>query len=236
MDQQFTPHTGSSLTEVQRRFERWRKHRKLGAPIPAAIWEGAVSLCADHSRAQLLTRAAHAEMGCQVDRLLENLLPAGDHLTNLQRMLQLDTLSWLPDDLLMKVDRMRMAASLEARVLYLDNNVVTLAECMPDTLKLRGQTTKYLLKTIARKLLPTSITDRAKHGFELPLTEWIRSDLGSHFTGLIMDGPLQRTGLFNQTYIPELLTTNQQSQADHSTRIWMLGNLGLWLHRFAVKI
>jgi asparagine synthase (glutamine-hydrolysing) len=190
----------------------------------------------DYYRTRLLTREAKAEIENQTYPLLENHLSNMGPLTRIQKMLQIDTVSWLPDDLLMKVDRMSMAASLEARVPYLDNNVVALAESMPDTLKLRGQTTKYLLKTIARKLLPASITDRAKHGFELPLSDWIRGDLGSHFTGLIMDGPLQRTGLFDQAYIAELLNANQQSHADHSHRIWMLGNLSLWLHRFVVKI
>jgi len=172
----------------------------------------------------------------QADELLMHHLSKTEDLTDLQKMLQLDTLSWLPDDLLMKVDRMSMAASLEARVPYLDNNVIALAERMPDSLKIRHRVTKYALKAVARKLLPSSIVDRPKHGFELPLDEWIRGDLGTQFRGLILDGPLQDLRLFNRAFVTELLDSNQKSKADHSTRIWMLGNLSLWLDKFAIKL
>ncbi len=190
----------------------------------------------DHYRTQLLTRAAHAEMGCQVDGLLESLLPAEDHLTNLQRMLQLDTLSWLPDDLLMKVDRMSMAASLEARVPYLDNGVVALAERLPDSLKVRGRITKYALKAVARKVLPSNIVDRPKHGFELPLDEWIRDDPKAFFRTFLLDGPMLRTRLFNDTYINRMLRLHYEGKADHGARIWMLANLNIWMNRFDVKM
>ncbi len=209
----------ASISTTDERVIAWRK---VGFP--------------DHYRARLLTRDLQAEVDQHAQDLVRTHLADTGHLTALQKMLQLDTLSWLPDDLLMKVDRMSMAASVEARVPYLDNRVVGLAESMPDRLKLRGRATKYALKAVARKLLPPFIVERPKHGFELPLDEWIRDELGVHFRSLLLDGPVANPHLFDQAYINNIITAHRASKADHGARIWLLANLALWLDRFAVKV
>jgi asparagine synthase (glutamine-hydrolysing) len=231
--------TISFSLEILPRFER---QKRLLAKVSKASNGNDRLLCwrkvgfPDHYRERLLTDEVRTEVSRQADDLVETYLSDANHLTDLQKMLHLDTLSWLPDDLLMKVDRMSMAASIEARVPYLDNNVIALAERMPDTFKMRGPITKYLLKEMARKLLPNSIVDRPKHGFELPLDEWIRGELGEHFRALLLDESLSRSPLFNKTYITELLDRHSESKADHGPRIWMLGNLQLWLDRFGVSL
>jgi asparagine synthase (glutamine-hydrolysing) len=107
---------------------------------------------------------------------------------------------------------------------------------MPDALKIRGRITKYALKVVARKLLPSDIVDRPKHGFELPLDEWIRGDAEASFRTLLMDGPMLRMRLFNEGYINRMLRLHHEGKADHGTRIWMLANLNIWMDRFDVKM
>ena len=89
------------------------------------------------------------------------------------RLLHVDASLWLPDDLLVKVDRATMAHSLEARVPYLDHEFVQACARLPSTWKLHGRTTKYILKKVAEKYLPREIVHRSKQGFVMPLTEWL---------------------------------------------------------------
>jgi asparagine synthase (glutamine-hydrolysing) len=107
---------------------------------------------------------------------------------------------------------------------------------MPDSLKIKGHKSKYILKKIAQKILPASIIQRPKQGFELPLDEWIRGDLASFFHDLVLDGYLQRTGLFNNSYIEALYKDQYDGRVDHGARIWMLANLRLWFERFSVGV
>ena len=102
---------------------------------------------------------------------------------------------WLPDDLLLKNDRMTMAHGVEARVPYLDHKFVELAFSLPDALKVRGAIDKYALRQMARGLLPAQIVNRRKKGFTVPLEEWLAADGGSRHQRL--DEPLKDSGLVN---------------------------------------
>ena len=91
----------------------------------------------------------------------------------------LDINTWLPDDLLVKVDRMSMAHSLELRVPFLDHQVVEFAYRLPSSLKIKGDQNKYILKKVAEPLLPHEIVYRPKKGFPVPLASWFRNELAS---------------------------------------------------------
>src|SRR5439155_695554 len=97
--------------------------------------------------------------------------------TDLNQMLYVDTKVWLPDDLLIKADKMTMAASVELRVPFLDHRLVEFAARLPVGYKLRGHEGKYLLKKVMESFLPQDIVYRRKAGFALPLPEWFRKDL-----------------------------------------------------------
>jgi asparagine synthase (glutamine-hydrolysing) len=84
--------------------------------------------------------------------------------------------------------------------------------------------------------LPVQIVERPKQGFELPLDEWFRDDLGLHFRALLLDGSLAIHGLFNRAYIEGIISAHRAYRANHGGRIWILANLGIWLNRFAVKV
>jgi asparagine synthase (glutamine-hydrolysing) len=141
----------------------------------------------------------------------------------LDRMLHIDANLWLPDDLLMKVDRASMAYSLEARVPYLDRRLIEFAARLPAHFKLRGLETKYLLKKVAlRGWLPKEIALRPKWGFVIPLKEWLSRDLKP-----VCDDLLSPQGLFGRN----LFRTPWHEK--NGTRQFALMSLELWFRKYA---
>jgi asparagine synthase (glutamine-hydrolysing) len=139
--------------------------------------------------------------------------------------------TYLPDDLLIKTDRSSMAVSLETRAPFLDVRVIELAARIPLNLKLRGRTTKYILKQAARGLLPDAIIDRPKHGFGVPLGAWLRRDQ-SLVRELLFDRRTRERGLLDQAAVAALLDEHAAGRRDHGQRIWALLTLELWYRLF----
>lgn len=139
--------------------------------------------------------------------------------------------TYLPDDLLIKTDRSSMAVSLETRAPFLDVRVIELAARIPLNLKLRGRTTKYILKRAARGLLPDAIIDRPKHGFGVPLGAWLRRDQTS-VRELLLDQRTRERGLLDGATVAALLDEHASGQRDHGQRIWALLTLELWYRLF----
>jgi asparagine synthase (glutamine-hydrolysing) len=148
----------------------------------------------------------------------------------LDRMLDADLRLWLPDDLLMKMDKMSMAASIEARVPLLDHPLIEWAAMLPDRFKVRGLEGKVLLKRLARRLLPNEVVDRPKVGFTVPLSPWFRGPLRE----LLADTLLSSTCLARGYYQPEVLRRtvedHLEGRRDRSRELWTLLTLELW-HR-----
>jgi asparagine synthase (glutamine-hydrolysing) len=143
----------------------------------------------------------------------------------------LDVKSYLPLDILTKVDRMSMAHSIEARVPLLDHVLVEFAATIPPELKLRGSTTKYVLKRAMRGLLPDAIIDRRKQGFAVPLGRWFRGQLSGFARELLLSETSQQRGLFNRTYIEQLLA--QLERGRHlDLQLWTLISFELWCRTF----
>ena len=139
-----------------------------------------------------------------------------------------DTMLYLPDDILVKVDRMSMAVSLEARPPFLDHRVVELLGQMPAALKYRNGVSKYLLKVAFRDLLPHTIVNRSKHGFTLPVDLWFRGELRSLAEDLFAPARLNRSGIFNSDYLQLLLQEHLSGQKNHKTQLWSLLMFLLW--------
>jgi asparagine synthase (glutamine-hydrolysing) len=144
----------------------------------------------------------------------------------LSRQLYTDLKSYLVDDVLTKVDRMSMAASLEVRPPLLDHELVEYVARIPSHLKLRAFTSKHILKQAASRLLPPSIVHRRKSGFSMPVKNWLRRDLKP----LLMDtlDGLDRQGLFNAPHIRTLVAEHEAMRANHSHTLWALLVLGVW--------
>ena len=115
----------------------------------------------------------HAARAAELFRAYAARGPAGD---GVGRLLYLDAKTYLPGDILTKVDRMSMAVSLEARSPFLDHHVIEFAASLPENLKLRGLTTKYLLKRVLKRLLPAENLKRGKMGFPVPIGNWFRRE------------------------------------------------------------
>jgi len=140
--------------------------------------------------------------------------------------------TYLPDDLLIKTDRSSMAASLETRAPLLDVRLIELAARIPLNLKLRGRTTKYILKQAARGLLPDAIIDRPKHGFGVPLGAWLKRDQ-SLVRDILLDRRTRERGLLNAAAVTALLDDHAAGRRDHGQRIWALLTLEMW-HRLFI--
>jgi asparagine synthase (glutamine-hydrolysing) len=147
-------------------------------------------------------------------------------------MLDADLRLWLPDDLLLKMDKMSMAASLEARVPLLDHPLVEWAARLPDRFKVRGLEGKVLLKRLARRWLPAEVVDRPKVGFTVPLSPWFRGPLRE----LLADTLLAPACLGRGYYRPEVLRgyvdDHLAGRRDRARELWTLLTLELWHRTF----
>ncbi len=150
----------------------------------------------------------------------------------LDDQLYADLKTYLVDDLLVKVDRMSMAVSLEARVPFLDHEVVEFAARIPAALKLRGFTRKYILRKAVGHLLPPAILTRGKEGFSIPMKNWLRGELKPMMTDLLSADRLRRQGWFQPYYVQQLITEHLQERANHSHRLWPLMVFQLWCDRY----
>jgi asparagine synthase (glutamine-hydrolysing) len=146
--------------------------------------------------------------------------------------LQADIMTYLPNDLLVKVDIATMAVSLEARSPFLDHHVIEFAASLPEKLKLRGLTTKYLLKRFLRKLLPAENLQRRKMGFGVPISHWFRGALQPFLRETILSEKALNRGLFRPQEIKRLVDLHTRSERDYSQQLWTLLMLELWFNKF----
>jgi asparagine synthase (glutamine-hydrolysing) len=148
----------------------------------------------------------------------------------IDKLMYIDARLWLPDDLLTKVDRATMAHSLEARVPYLDHRFFEFCARLDPALKQRGATTKYLLKKLALKLLPSGIVQRPKQGFFPPLSEWFAGPLKAEIGAAL--SALDRRGLFRPGALRAVGEEHYAGRRNHSGRLWALLVLERWFQRY----
>jgi asparagine synthase (glutamine-hydrolysing) len=149
----------------------------------------------------------------------------------LKQILFLNFTTYLLDDLLVKTDRMSMAHGLEVRCPFLDTALVEWAASLPDNMKIRRGTLKYILRYAYRDIVPQPILDRAKMGFGVPLGFWMRKDLREYSHDLLL-GPSARIGSFvERQSIENLLREHEAQLRDNGQRIWCLLTLEVWLRR-----
>ncbi|MGA2748493.1 MAG: asparagine synthase (glutamine-hydrolyzing) [Verrucomicrobiota bacterium] len=150
----------------------------------------------------------------------------------LERLSYLYFKFYLQDCVLAKVDRATMACSLEARAPFLDWEFVDFANSIPFDLKLRGLTTKHILKKAMRGLLPPEILYRGKKGFGMPVGKWLRGDLHPLAQELFSEQRLRRQGVFNPRTVTRLLEEHVLGRKDHRKKLWTLLIFQLWMDRY----
>jgi len=180
----------------------------------------------------LLTASAREEIGALKPYAdMRAFFDAPAQATTLERLLYTDIKTYL-HELLMKQDQMSMAASIESRVPFLDHHLVEFSARLPERLKLRGQTTKVVLREAMRGVLPDPILSRSKLGFPVPVGQWLRTTHRHLIEELVTGSRAAARGLFEPATVARIVVEHQQGLANHSERLWSLINLELWLRQF----
>ena len=150
--------------------------------------------------------------------------------SNLRRILYFDQTSWLPDNLLERGDRMTMAASIEARVPFLDHRLAEYVSTLPDELRVRGLATKWILREAGKSLIPRRIRKRPKVGFRVPVNEWLRGDMREFLLEHLASSSSITRGYYNAAVLDGMLEEHLKGRHNHEKLLWMLLNLEIW-HR-----
>jgi asparagine synthase (glutamine-hydrolysing) len=246
-------------TAIRRALPAWFRHGPLAALAgvwPKADWlprplraktlltnlsleagdayANSLALCRMPLRRQLLCPDVRREIeGHRPDAAVHDAhatAPADDPIAG---MIAADTLVRLPDDYLVKVDRASMAYGLESRPPLLDHEVLELAAGMPSTLKVREGETKWVLKQAFADDLPTGITTRAKHGFEIPVDIWLRGPLREMVESTVLPAGGLLAGLVNPDAARALFRRHLAGTGRHGATLWSLLVLARWMDRYA---
>ena len=209
--------------------------RRLGAGEPL-FWGGAIVFDEDFKR-----RMLSSEISAKVEGL-SSYDAVKDHLNHVARvrpdsdfaarMSYLELKLRLPELLLMRVDKMTMATSVEARVPFLDHHLVEYAMSLPVDLKIQGTSGKHILKRALEMVLPSDLLYRPKRGFGAPIREWFRGAGSEVLSGHIMNSSMRKRGLLNYEFIARLLGEHRRGARDWSFHLWALLNVSLWYDRW----
>jgi asparagine synthase (glutamine-hydrolysing) len=148
----------------------------------------------------------------------------------LDALLYIDSKTYLPGDILTKVDRMSMAVSLEARAPLLDHKLIEFVARIPASLKLRGGETKHIFKRAIADFVPAEILHRPKQGFGVPVQQWINEQLREQMRETLTDSRARARGYAEPRYVAQLLNEHERGRRDHAAPLWALFMLELW-HR-----
>ncbi len=209
--------------------------RRLGTDEPL-FWGGAV-VYDETFKPRVLSRQLRERMSglsslevvaSYLDHI-ERERPASDFLA---RMTYLELKLRLPELLLMRVDKVTMATSVEARVPFLDHNLVEYALALPRSLKVEGTSGKHILKRALEEILPRDLLYNRKRGFGAPVREWFRNGLGDLFESHVMNSTMRRRDLLDYEFVGRLMEEHRSQKKDWGFHLWALLNLSLWYERW----
>jgi asparagine synthase (glutamine-hydrolysing) len=209
---------------------RFLQHVSLG---PVERYVDAVSFYSAEDREALLLPDVRSQNETTPEQRLAAHFARTSHLPFGSRMMRADLATYLPEDVLTKLDRMSMAHSIESRVPLLDHRLVEFALRLPVSLKIRDGARKYLLKKVAGRLLPAAILNRPKQGFGVPLAVWCRGRLREAFTDVLRSPRLRQRGYFRVGEIDRLLDEHLAGRRNHDLRLWQLFMFELWHRLYA---
>ncbi len=183
-------------------------------------------------QSHLLTQETREQIGpLDPYGAVREVLSHTDAKSLLDRLLYADIKTYL-HELLMKQDQMSMATSVESRVPFLDHKLVEFTCSLPERLKLRGGTTKYILREAMKGVLPEAILSRSKMGFPVPIGAWFRGAYRSVIDEYVLGDRAMSRGLFNADFVRDLVQRHQSGAENHDERLWALVNFEIWQRQF----
>lgn len=213
-----------------RRAKRFLSAAHLDPAQRYLHWIGAYTTA---QKARLYTDDARRQLGDNDSaHWLAEALTGEPGLDPVDAVQRADALLYLPGDLLAKVDIASMASSLEARSPFLDHRLVELCGSLPSTYKLRGRTSKWLLRRLMRDRLPPDVLTRPKMGFGVPVGDWLRGELRPLLHDTVLSSRSLARGLFRPAEVRAIADAHLAARADHTPRLWALLMLELWFQAF----
>lgn len=222
---------GNLLTHPK--FEFHKEYLRRLALNQEPFWGYAIAF-SNYQKEKLLTPQFQANFQTDDYSVIESFykeIRGGDKEADfLKQLTYLEIKNRLPEVLLARTDKMTMAHSVEARVPFLDRRLVELALQIPEKLKLKNNTTKYILKKAAAGIIPDEIVWRKKKGFATSISEWLKpeSPVASRLINIIRQSKIRERKILNYDYVEELLVAHQKRGVEHNFRIWNLITLSLW--------
>ncbi|QBD78394.1 asparagine synthase (glutamine-hydrolyzing) [Ktedonosporobacter rubrisoli] len=205
--------------------------RNMSQPAPQR-WMSWFGIFNGPLKDELLTDTVKARIDLDSSRAFQRWLENNPQRDDLSAMLYLDTKIWLPDNLLMKGDKMTMAASLEARIPLLDYKLIEYAASIPSSLKIRSFKAKYMLKRAFADFLPEPILTRKKMGFNVPTGIWFREGQRRIITQLLLSERTRSRGYFNDAYIARMVHDHLEGRTNYQAQLFTLASLELWFRVF----
>jgi asparagine synthase (glutamine-hydrolysing) len=153
--------------------------------------------------------------------------------SSLRSILYFDQTSWLPDNLLERGDRMTMAASIEARVPFLDHSLAEFVSALPDRFRVRGLRGKWILREAGRQLIPERILQRPKIGFRVPVHQWLRGEMRDFLRDHLQGGASRIRAYFDLRALDQVMVEHFEGRQNHEKLLWSLLNLEIWHRRYA---
>lgn len=192
-----------------------------------------VSAFNGNSKTELYTSDfADAVSGHNAAALLDRWFTTANGTGTLDATLLTDQMTYLPNDLLVKVDIASMANSLEARSPFLDHTLIEFAASLPENIKMRGFETKSLLKKVAARLVPKDVVYRRKMGFGVPIGKWFRGEMKDFVRGVLLSERSLKRGIVKPEILERYVNEHTSASRDHSFQLWTLLMLELWFQRF----
>jgi asparagine synthase (glutamine-hydrolysing) len=205
--------------------------RNLSQPVPQR-WMSWFGIFNDVLKENLLSERIKADIDLDSSRAFRRWLEKNPQRDDLSSMLYLDTKIWLPDNLLMKGDKMTMAASLESRIPLLDYQLMEYAASIPSHVKTRFFKAKYLLKRAFADFLPEPILTRKKMGFNVPTGIWFREGQRGLITRLLLSERMRSRGYFNDAFVAKMVRDHLEGRINYQAQLFTLASLELWFRVF----
>jgi asparagine synthase (glutamine-hydrolysing) len=222
--------TGDAHDSTRERLLRLSRGLQLDPARRYAMW---IAWFDTNARRKLYTREfADSVEPNDAESVISEAYSRSDAPSLVERLLDIDTQTYLADELLVKVDIASMAHSLEVRSPLLDHSFMEMAASLPLSAKLSGRTGKRLLKDAVRPWIPGRLLDRPKRGFTMPISVWLRNELRDLPTTILLETRARERGLFQPSAVERLITEHQRGTVDNGNRLWALIQLELWFRTY----